>query len=269
MNIMTLIKMEEEMISKSKLTKCVLVACSFCAMEAGAAGSLFESLINVRTEYNDNITYTSNPESASYLQIQPKVNYTYKENNWDTTINGSLTSTTYSSEIKDTVDSYLDLGTAYKNNRNTYSIVASHKNYSNRASEENEDIIGLSSEQIDFTVLKYAPKYTRDLSERLSLSIAYSYSDTSVSPETSTVFLPYETNSLTGTLTYLLSQKSVMSLTVDAMDYTSADNISEYELLASRIGLLHNFSEMVTAKDLTLAISPPEVRKTLSLQAQL
>lgn len=242
---MNMIKREGRTISKSILVSCILMVFCSGVIDANASVFLLESEINARTTYDDNINFPNNGESASVLMIKPKAKLTYKDNNWDTIINAHVAATMYSSVVQDETASYFDLGTAYQNNRNTYSITASYKDFPNRAADSS--IVGLVSEQIDTTELMLAPKYTRSLTERVSLSVAYSFSDVDVNPNTSASFLPYETHTATGSLVYKLSQKSELSLVVDAMDYTSENNISEYEMLASKVGVAHQFSEMVSA----------------------
>lgn len=246
-NIIVLNKKEGRVMLKSILISSVfIVICSF-SINARASGYLFESEINARATYDDNITYSSsNEKSASIMMVKPKATLTYRDADWDTTINANLSSTTYSSVLQDHIDSYFDLGTAFQSQRDTYSIVASHRNYSNRAVELDANNVGLTSEQVDHTAIMLAPKYTRSLTERLSLSLAYGFSDVSVDPDTSPTYLPYKTSTLTASMVYNLSQKSELSLVVDAIDYTSENNISEYQMLASRVGLVHNVSEMVT-----------------------
>ena len=107
--------------------------------------------------------------------------------------------------------------------------------------------MGLSSEAINTKKLSLAPKYTRDLTERLALSASYSFVDASVSPDNGT-FLSYETNAVAGSLEYKLSQKIDLSLVVKATDYTSEHNISEYEMLDSNVALVYQFSKMISAR---------------------
>ena len=243
-NIITLIKMEGGIVSKSILTCGILTVFCSGVIDATAAGFLLESEINARATYDDNVLGNNNDESASILMIEPKARLTYKDNDWDTTINASIAGTSYSSELQNHVDSYFDLGTAYQSQRDIYSVTASYDNYSYRT--EDTDALGLTLEQVENTKLMLAPQYTRNLTERVSLSIAYSYSDVDVDPTTD-VYLPYETQTATAALEYKLSQKSKLSLVINAIDYTSENNISEYEVLASQVVLAHNFSEMVSA----------------------
>lgn len=245
MNIIALIKMENGMMTKSILTSCIFV--SFCSYvtEVAASGYLFESEINARTTYVDNANFVDNSSSVTDLMIEPKAKLTYKDANWDTTAHASVAGTKYSSKYKNDFDSYFDLGTAYQTNRNTYSIVASYADSSNLAADVDSSILGLSSEAINTKKLGLAPKYTRSLTERLALSASYSFVDASVSPDNST-FVSFETNAVTGSLEYKLSQRTELSLIVTASDYTSENDISEYEMLNSTVNLNYQFSEMVS-----------------------
>jgi len=232
MNSINMIKTESRMMSKSILVSCVLTVYCSGVIDANASGFLLESEINARVTNNDNILLASDAEkSSSILMIRPKAKLTYKDNSWDTTINANVTATSYSSELQNEFSSYFDLGTAYQDNRNTYSITASYEDSSNRAVES--DLLGLVPDQVEITEIMLAPKYTRSLTERLSLSVAYSASDVDVDPKTPN-FLPYKTNTVTGLLDYKLSQKSELILIVDALDYTSENNISEHEYLSMK-----------------------------------
>ena len=235
--------------SKPVLLSCALTIYCSGATDVMASNFLLESEINARAGYDDNIGFVDaeSSDSATILMIKPKVKLTYKDDNWDTTANANIAATSYSSEVQDTVDSYLDLGTAYQTNRNTYSIVASYDKSSNKAADADDTIIGLTTEQIDTTSLSLLPSYTRSLTERLSLRIGYGYSEVDISPESAT-FLPYETHVATGAVLYKLSQKSELSLVIDAIDYTSENNISEYEMLSTKVGIVHNFSEMIVGE---------------------
>ncbi|MFC1589243.1 hypothetical protein ACFL3P_03120 [Pseudomonadota bacterium] len=219
---------------------CVLV------LDAKASDFLLESEINARLTYDDNVNFpVADGESSSIYMVTPKMKLNYLSDSWETAMNASITGTTYSAQYQDQIDSHLDLETSYKDNRSIYSIMAGYDKFSNRAADEN--IIGLTAEQTDTRKFTIAPEYTHLLTERLSLSLAYSYSDVTYSPNLGS-FLPYETQSAIGEMVYKLSQKSDLSLVLSAMDYTSENDIVEFQLLSSKAGIVHNFSEMIVGQ---------------------
>jgi len=234
-----------------KMLKCVINICLvavFCSRAIGAHASdfLLESEINARITYDDNVSNTVvNEESSSIYTITPKIKLNYHSDNWESAMNAHVAATSYSDKYKDHLDGHLDFETAYKNNRSIYSIMGGYDKYSNLAAEDN--LIGLSTEQIDTEKLTLAPEYTHLLTERASISLAYSYSDVTQSKNLGQ-YLPYETQSAIGEVGYKLSQKSDLSLVLMAMDYTSENNIVDYQFLSSKIGIAHRFSEMITGK---------------------
>ena len=222
----------------------------FCilAVDVNASSFSLESQINTRVSYDDNINFTAiNSESSSIVTITPETKLTYESDSWETAMAARVSGTSYSTQLQNQINGHLDLETAYKDSRNIYSVDAAYDNISARASEDINSI-GLISEQIKTRKLRLTPKFTRLLTERVSLSLNYSYSDVSYNPDTQGAHLPYETQSTTGTVEYKLSQKSKLNLALSALDYTSENNISEYQMLSSRFGVVHNFSKMINAQ---------------------
>lgn len=224
----------------------LVVFCVF-VVDANASSFSLESEINARITYDDHINfYQSEEESSSIVRVEPKMKLKYQSDSWETAMSARISGDTYSAQIQDQINGHLDFETAYKDNRSIYSISAGYDNVSHRASDEN--ITGLVSEQTKTRRLTLAPKYTRLLTERLSLSLDYSYSDVSYSPNSLGSYLPYETQTAAGVMAYKLSQKSELSLALAATDYTSENNISEYQQLSSKFGIAHSFSETISAK---------------------
>ena len=231
-----------------KLNSHLLIVLSvFLAVtDVHAANFTFDSEINARVIYDDNVTESAvNEESSSIYMVTPKVKLNYHSDSWDSAMNAHIKGTSYSEQYQNQIDSYLDFETAYKNDRSIYSIVGGYNNYSNRTAEEN--IIGLPTEQVETTKLSLAPEYTHLLTERTSLSLAYSYADVGVDTNLGN-YLPYETQSAIGEIAYNLSQKSDLSLVLAVEDYTSENNIVEYQMLSSKIGFVHDLSRTLSAK---------------------
>ena len=253
MPVISLIAMEDKKMLRPVLNGYLLIVFCVFVVDANASSFSLESEINARIIYDDNINlYDSNvsstidEESSSIVVVEPKMKLNYHSGGWDTAMNAGISGATYSAQIQDRINGHLDLETAYKDNRSIYSISAAYDVLSHRASDET--FIGLVSERTKTQKLTLAPKYTHLLTERLSLSLDYSYSDVDYNPNELGRYLPYETQTATGVMAYKLSQKSELSLALAAIDYTSENNISEYQLLSSKFGIAHNFSETISAK---------------------
>lgn len=225
----------------------LMIACSY-VISANAANFLLESEINASTSYDDNVTYSATDEddASAIVTITPKVKLTHHNDQWETTANAHVSGTTYSAELQDQLDSYVDFGTAYKEDRGIYSIAASYNIHANRAEETN--IPGVTIEQLDTETFSIKPNYTYLLTERASLSVAVDFSSVDYGNDTERTFFSYDTRTASGVLDYKLSQRSKLSLTLAAMDYASDNNASEYEVLSSKIGVAHKFSELITGK---------------------
>lgn len=246
MKTISLVTMEDKKMLRFMLKGSLLmVACSY-GISANAASFLLESEINARVTYDDNVnTAIVNEESSSIYMFTPKMKLSYISDAWETAMNAHVTGTTYSAEYQDQIDGHLDFQTAYKDNRNIYSTSVGYDKSSNRAADEN--ILGQTLEQTDTQKISLTPKYTRLLTERLSLSLAYTYSDVDYNPTTQR-YLPYESQDATGEMAYNLSQRSKMLLAFSARDYASENNISEYQMLAANIGVIHKFSDLLTGE---------------------
>lgn len=228
------------------LNGCLLIVFCVFAVDANASSFSLESEINARIVYDDNVNNSIyNSESTSIYMITPEMKLNYYSDSWESAMNARVTSTSYSDKYQNKLDSHLDFETAYKNNRSIYSIVGGYDKYSNIAAEEN--ITGLPAEQVDTGKLSLAPKYTHLITERTSMSLAYSYSDVKQSNNLGR-YLPYETQSAIGEIEYKLSQKSNLIMELAATDYTSENDIVDYRLLSSKLGIAHNFSEIISAK---------------------
>ncbi|MDH5388267.1 MAG: hypothetical protein OEY06_07450 [Gammaproteobacteria bacterium] len=247
MNAISLITMEDKNMLRSIINNCLLIFFCLFSTFTNASNFLLVSEINARVTYDDNInaSATGNDESSSIVKITPKIKLKYTSDAWETAVNASVAGTTYSADYQDNFDAHLDLETAYKDNRNIYSAFVGYDNFSSRTAEEN--VLAESLEQTDTKKLSLAPKYSHLLTERLSLSLAYQYSDVKYT-SASQRYLPYETTGASGEVEYKLSQKSQLSFLLTSTDYSSENDISEYHMLASKFGIDHDFSEMITSK---------------------
>ena len=233
---------------KQSLNGCLLIASCVFVIDSGASSLILESEINASTAYDDNVTYSAAgaDESSSIVTITPKLKLTHQNDHWETTANARVSGTTYSAQLQNQFDSYVDFGTAYKEDRGIYSIAASYNVHANRTEETN--ILGDSIDQLDTNTFSVKPNYTYLLTERMSLSVAVNFSSVDYGADTTGSYFSYDTRTASGVLDYKLTQKSQLDLTLAAMDYTSDNGASEYTVLSSKIGIAHKFSELITGK---------------------
>ena len=247
MNIVFRLTKDKKMLKQS-LTSCLLITCCVSMIESSASSLALESEINASTSYDDNVTYSSsaNDESSTIITITPKVKLTHYNDQWETTANARVSGTSYSAQLQNQFDSYVDFGTAYKQDRGIYSIAASYNVHTNRAEETN--ILGESIDQLDVKTFSIKPNYTYLLTERASLSVAVDFSSVDYGLNMQSSYFSYDTRTASGVLDYKLSQKSKLDLTLAAMDYASDNGASEYTVLSSKVGIAHKLSESITSK---------------------
>ena len=247
MSIVLLFTKDKKMLKQS-LNSCLLITCCVSMLEVTASSLTLESEITASTSYDDNVTYSTsgNDESSSIVKIAPKVKLTHYNDHWETTANARVSGTTYSAQLQNQFDGYVDFGTAYKQDRGIYSIAASYNVHTNRAEETN--ILGQSIDQLDVKTFSIKPNYTYLLTERASLSVAVDFSSVEYGLNILGNYFSYDTRTASGVLDYKLSQKSKLDLTLAAMDYASDNGASEYTVLSSRVAVVHKFSESITGK---------------------
>lgn len=231
---------------KNTFNSFFLIGFCLCVANAEAAGYLLSSEINASTAYTNNVNFSKVSGSSTNLVLTPKVQLNYNDDDWDTTSNARVTGTTYSGDLQNQLASYVDFGTAYKEERGIYAISTSYEEHNNRAEETN--ILGDSIDQRDTSTFSIMPKYTHLFTERLSLSLAYKFSAVEYGSGTEGSFFSYKTQDAQGSMGYKLDPRSELSLMLSAKDYASDNGASEYQILSSKIGIEHNFSEMVSAK---------------------
>ncbi|MCK5604503.1 DUF560 domain-containing protein [Candidatus Pacearchaeota archaeon] len=245
MNVFSLLIKDDKKMLRSILNSSLLVA-SCAVVDVSASSISLESEVNARATYDDNVRFPADGESASIFMIMPKMKLAYESDSWETAINARASGTTYSSAFQDQIDSYIDIGTAYKDDRDIYSVSVGYDNHSNRTTDTN--FLGVTPDQVERRTITLAPTYTRLLTERASLSLTYSYANEHYKSNSSGVLLPFETQTATGVMAYNLSQKSELIFEVYMTDYESENKISEYQITGAKIGIEHKFSKMISGK---------------------
>lgn len=223
-----------------------MFVCIYLA-DANASTFLLESEVNARAVVDDNVSLstTNTDNSTTILTITPEAKLTYHDESWDTSSKASISGTTYSEQLQNELDSYIDFGTAYKEDKGTYSIYTSFNNQANRASET--DVLNNGVEQVDTRTFSIKPNYKHNITQRVSLSVAYNFSSVDYGHDTVGRFFSYDTQTASGIIDYKLSKRSNINLMISSMDYESDNGASEFQFLSTKVGYTHNLSEIMTA----------------------
>ncbi len=203
---------------------------------------LLETDVDVRAEYNDNILLTSLPhDSVTGLIVMPTIKGVIKESHWQADVAARLRSNNYSNSSLNSNDKYFDLTGNYNAER---SIVSLNANYDLDSSLSSTSVdFGITGFRINRKQQSVTPQYIRLMTERLFLTLSYSYTDVEYLDAVNTGFRPYVTQSGTGSLVYQLSEKDKLTFSLTAVDYVSKDNLLTYQLFMPRFGIEHEFSE--------------------------
>lgn len=225
----------------------ICVVSGVCALlalvpNAYSAEHRLEASVNARAEYNDNIFLTSGPHDAvSGVIITPSLSGIIKEQNWQTELKAKLRLQKYSDATIDGNDQFFSLTGRYNGQRNIFSLNINHDLDSNLDSTTTD--FGIAGRRVDRKNQSISPRYTRLLTERLVLTLSYTYSDVDFLEVENTAYTSYVSDIGSVTLLYDLTEKNPLSFVLQAVDYRSKGDLLTYQLLVSRIGIEHKFSD--------------------------
>jgi len=226
----------------------ILVVCTVTVLTTNAysAEYLIESDVNARVEYNDNIFLTDLPhDSVKGIIITPTIFGKIKEKNWESSLIARIRSHNYSDDTLNTNDQFFDLVGRYNVERNIFSLSYNYDFDSNLNSTSTD--FGISGRRVNRKIQSISPQYTRLLTERSVLSLSYTYSDVDYLEAEGTEYTPYITESGVLSLTYDLTERDKLTFSLQAVDYTSKNDLITYQLFTSRIGIDHKFTETLFA----------------------
>ncbi len=241
--------------------------CAFLAHPAVvySGEKLLETSVSARTEYNDNVFLTTLPHDAvSSIVITPSLSGIVKEQNWQVKLKSQLRLNQYSNHSLDSNEQLFDLSGQYNAERNIFSIGLGHNLVSSLNTISTD--FGLSSQRVKRKTESISPQYRSLLTERLVLTLSYTYSDTEyLDIKDDTRFVSSYTETGTGALRYNLTEKDQVSINFQAIDYTRKDKLGDIQLFDVNIGFNHKFSE---ALSLDLAIGASR-RDSTNLQTSV
>ena len=220
---------------------------------ASSSEKLLETSITTRAEYNDNIFLTTLPHgNVSSVVITPSLSGIIKEQHWQVKLNSKLRINKYSNQKLDSNERLFDLTGQHSADRNVFSINMKHDLISSVRSTSTD--FAISSERIEHITQSVTPQYTRFLTERLVLTLSYSYSDTGYLDLEDVRFIASYTESGSAALRYNLSERNQLSINFQAVDYTRKDKLGDIQLLDINIGFNHQLSETLSV-DLSVGAS--------------
>ena len=201
--------------------------------------------IDARALYDDNIFLTTQKHDAvTGVVITPAVTGVVKEKNWKLDLGASLKSNNYSDRSLNSNDKYFDLTGAYNLERNIFSLNYNYDLDSNLSSTSTD--FGIAGRRVQRKMQSITPQYTRLMTERLVFMLSYTYSDVDYFDASNTGYLPYLLQSGNGSFVYSLTEKDSLSLSLQAVDYRSKDDLVTYQMFVSRLGIDHKISETLS-----------------------
>ena len=214
--------------------------------ESYSSEKLIEASVSALAEYNDNIFLNFEPQDAvSSLIIKPSLSGVVKEQNWQAKLNTQLIVNQYSDRSLDSNGQLLDLTGQYSAERNVFSINIGHDIISSLSTISAD--FGLSSQRINRKTQSISPQYTRLLTERLALTLSYSYSDTEyLDIEDDARFVSSYTKTGSAALRYSLTGKDQVGLNFQAVDYTRKDKLGDIQLFDVSVNFGYKFSDTIS-----------------------
>ena len=230
---------------------------------AYASERSLEADIDAGAEVNDNIFLTTLPHNrVNGIVITPSLSGVMKEEHWETKLRARIKSYNYNDKNLDSNDRYFDLSGRYLESRNIFSLNVNYDLASTLNSTS--DAFGIVARRVNSKRQSLSPQYTRLLTERLVLSLTYTYTDVDYLDAGNTGFTPYVSESGSGSIAYDLTENDKLTISLIAVDYVSRDNLVTYQLFMSRLGGDHKFSRTLST-DFLIGISR---RTTTNLQTQ-
>ncbi|MDH5764369.1 MAG: hypothetical protein OEZ38_00025 [Gammaproteobacteria bacterium] len=231
---------------KNKINIVLLIILCSPAAQVYASDLMMEADVIASTSFDDNVDYSTVGNTVSVYTVKPKLELAYESDEWKTTSTLYVSEKIYSERLQNQFDNYIDIGTAYKQDRGVYSVEASYYNQARRAEETN--ILGSSVEQVDSKTISVAPRYTYNINERAFMSIAYALNSVDFGANTVGRFFSYDTHTAVGSLGYKLSQRSNLNLNLSAQDYASDNGASEYQVMSTNLEYGYAVTQIMTAK---------------------
>lgn len=201
-----------------------------------------EPSVTLRQEYNDNINLTSAPHKPVWGTIlSPAITFSGKSETLQVSGGAQLNFNRYTgAKGLDSDDRIFTFASKYSTERDVWGLSVYSKRDSTRASELAST--GSVLPRAQRNSLSINPSWTHTLTERMSLRLAYSLSDTKYDGGTSVGLVDSKYNAATASLIYLLGDTDKLSVSGTRSKSVST-NSSKSTTDEIRVGLTHDFSE--------------------------
>ena len=201
-----------------------------------------EPSVTLRQDYNDNINLTSAPHKPVWGTIlSPAITFSGKSETLEVSGGAQLNFNRYTgAKGLDSDDRIFTFASKYSTERDVWGLSVYSKRDSTRATELAST--GSVLPRAQRNALSINPSWTRTLTERMSLRLAYSLSDTKYDGGTSVGLVDSKSNAATASLIYLLGDTDKLSVSGTRSKFVSTSS-SKSTTDEIRVGLTHDFSE--------------------------
>jgi len=217
-----------------------------CAVNAAQWYS--ESSARLRSAYDDNIRLTSGDHNAVVgMILAGTIKAGQRTETSNIKLKGGVALKKYSGEKGlDTNNFDLGVDVTHRTERNKFTLTTAVKLDSTLTSEiQSSGWMWAHKRRIK---KNFALSWTHSLSERASLKLGYSHINTDYKNAKNTNLSNYTYQSLEATLSYALSQKTVVSSTLTSSLYKGSNRTkTEVQDFGVSVGITHNFSEKFSA----------------------
>jgi hypothetical protein len=161
-------------------------------------------------------------------------------------MSGRVNSEHYSESALDTDDIFIDISGSYNQERNVYALAGGYDIASNLDFDSND--FAIVSQRVQRKERTIGPQYQRSINERLVLSLSYNLTNVDYKEAAGTAFVSYESDTLSGSMTYSLTDSDALSLQLQGTDYESNNGNFEFKLFVTQLSLQHEISELWTSR---------------------
>ncbi len=207
-----------------------------------------ESSARLRNAYDDNIRLTSRDHNSVVgMTLAGTIKAGRRTETSDVNLKGGVALKKYSGEDGLNTNNFdLGVNAAHRTQRNEFTLITAVKLDSTLTSEiQSSGLMWAHKRRIK---KNFALSWTHFLSERTSLKLGYSHTDTDYKNAKNTGLSNYTYQSMDAMLLYSLNNKTVVSSTLTSSLYKGSNRTkTEIQDLGILIGIKHNFSETFSA----------------------
>ena len=229
-----------------------------------AAEWSMEPSVDLRTEYNDNINFTSAPHPSVWgVILSPDVKFSGTTEALNVTGGLRFNFNRYFGEQGlDTNDHILTLRSSYKGERDVLGLNVDSVEDSTLVSELSDTGVVLARDQR--RLLSISPSWSHSLTERTTITASYTYNDVNYANNVETGLIDYRDQTATLALSYRPGERDLASLTGYYDRYETNPGLFLANTYGIEVGYDRAFSETLHG---SLAIGSRTTRSTSTTQA--